>query len=342
MDPTQGRSSTSETVHQWRHLAHRHQIGWGETLLIALNIHGLRDHGDTAAKVRLRVQPPDDEVYQLVVPTGVATSPFTVEDGRLAVDGTAVADVGEVRGDTAVGGYLRAGGRAATIHPFTGDENDPQAAEAGYSRLLADLAISLPTGNTLADVDEVTVTASRYDGEEAALADLTRLRTAMAGLDMTARIGLLSSIVRSEEGLRRLADDVAPFTLFLDADEGVGESAQEHDTAGTLATARACGHDTSFTYTVGVEPLDVMRERLLPLAQYTTVWPSLYILQTDDRNGPTGHVAEPADRLDFFLQARTMLERIFAPTSLIPEPWRCYRGLWYREYAGDPIPGPWI
>lgn len=343
MDPTEGRSLTSETVHQWRHLAHRHQIGWGETLLIALNIHGLRNHADTGTKVRLKVQPPEDEFYQLVIPTGVKTSPFTVEDSQLLVDGTAVARVSEVRGDTAVGGYLRAGGRAATIHPFADGDTDAQAAEAGYSRLLADLAISLPAGNTLADLDEVTVTASRYADEEAAITDLSRLRTAMAGLDMTARIGLLSSIVRSEEGLRQLADSVAPFTLFLDADDTEDEDpAVAGDTARVLAAARSFGHDTSFTYTVGLEPLDVLRERLLPLAQYTTVWPSLYILQTDDPNSVGEHVAEPADRLDFFLQARTMLERIFAPTSLVPEPWRCYRGLWYREYSGDPLPGPWI
>ncbi|HIW61309.1 MAG TPA: hypothetical protein H9881_02535 [Candidatus Stackebrandtia excrementipullorum] len=342
MDPTEGRSLTSETVHQWRHLAHRHHIGWGETLLIALNIHGLRNHAETGTKVRLKVQPPEDEVYQLVVPTGVGTSPFTVVDGELLVDGTAVASVSELRGDTAVGGYLRAGGRAATIHPFGDGTSDPQAAEMGYSRLLADLAISLPAGNTLADLDEVTVTASRYGDEETALTDLSRLRTAMAGLDMTARIGLLSSVVRSKEGLQQLADHVAPFTLFLDADEEAAGPADDTETAGVLATARACGHDTSFTYTVGVEPLDVMRERLLPLAQYTTVWPSLYILQTADPDGDEDHIAEPADRLDFFLQARTMLERIFAPTSLVPEPWRCYRGLWYREYSGDPLPGPWI
>ncbi|MFD0555887.1 hypothetical protein FB566_1102 [Stackebrandtia endophytica] len=346
MNPTEGQSSTtSETVHQWRHLAHRHQVGWGETLLIALNIHGLHSHRDAGEKVRLKVRPPEDEVYQLVVPTGVATSPFTVADSELRVDGTPVAAVTELRGDTAVSGYLRAGGRAATIHPFAGGDTDPQAAQSAYSRLLADLAITLPPGNTLADLDEVTVTASSYTDEKAALADLVTLRTAMFGLDMTARIGLLSSMVRSESALADLADRVAPFTLFLDADNHTEvdvDSTDSPDAARVLAAARGCGHDTSFTYTVGLEPLDVMRDRLLPLAQYTTVWPSLYILQSPDPTEPADHIAEPADRLDFFLQARTMLERIFAPTSLVPEPWRCYRGLWYREYAGEPLPGPWI
>ncbi|GAA4901375.1 hypothetical protein LX16_0437 [Stackebrandtia albiflava] len=335
MNPTDGPSSTtSETVHQWRHLAHRHQVGWGETLLIALNIHGLHGHGDTGAKVRMRVRPPEDEVYQLVLPTGVASSPFTVSEGELRVDGTPVAEVTDLRGDTAVSGYLRAGGRAATIHPFGDAEGDPQASEAAYSRVLADLAISLPPGSTLADLDEVTVTSSAYRDEAAALADLAALRTAMSGLDMSARIGLLSSVVCTEDAMTRLAETVAPFTLFLDADRS--EPAET-----VLAAARGRGHNTSFTYTVGHEPLDVMRDRLLPLAQYTTVWPSLNILQSVP-GGPAEHIAEPADRLDFFLQARTMLERIFAPTSLVPEPWRSYKGLWYREYAGEPLPGPWI
>lgn len=341
MSEIDGRSpATSETVHQWRHLSNRHQVGWGETLLIALNIHGLHSHGDAGPTVRLKVQPPETEVFQVVVPAGRATSPFTVADSQLRVDGTPVASVVDLRSDNLVSGYLRAGGRAATIHPFAGNgESGTATGEAAYTRLLADLAISLPSGNTLADLEEVTVSASAYDSEQAALADLTTLRTAMASLDMTARIGLLSSVIHSPEAMARLSEAVAPFTLFLNADH------DHHDNvvlADTLAAARAAGHQTSFTYTVGTDPLDVMREQLLPLAQYTTVWPSLNILQAPTSTEDSGHIAEPEQRLDFFLQARTMLERIFAPTDLVPQPWRCYRGLWYREYAGQPLPGPWI
>ncbi|ADD44734.1 hypothetical protein [Stackebrandtia nassauensis] len=333
--------TTSATVHQWRHLANRHQVGWGETLLIALNIHGLSSHGDGPGTIRLKVRPPETEVFQVVIPTGRETSPFTIVDKDLCVDGTPVAEVVDARVDHAVGGYLRAGGRAATIHPYAGssDAGSPDTRE-GYSRLLADLAISLPAGLTLADIDEVTVSASAYNSESEAIDDLADLRSAMAGLDMNARIGLLSSVVRSETGMQRLAEEVAPFALFLDADFPGG--AEETPLPDVLANARACGHDTSFTYTVGNDPLDVMREQLLPLAQYTTVWPSLFILQTPSSDEDGAHIAEPEQRLDFFLQARTMLERIFAPTPLVPQPWRCYRGLWYREHAGEPLPGPWI
>ncbi|CAM3265427.1 hypothetical protein [Stackebrandtia soli] len=326
-------SATSTTVHQWRHLAHRHQVGWGETLLIALNIHGVRTPIEGRQKIRLKVQPPEDEVYQLVVPSGQPTSPFTITDNQLCVDGTPVAAVVDVRADNAVSGYLRAAGTAATIHPGS----DEASAEDGYARLLADLAISLPVGNTLADLQEVTVTGAGYESEEAAIADLATLRTAMSRLDMTARIGLLSSVVRTPEGMEALAERVAPFTLFADAE------APTDELVGMLAAARAAGHETSFTHTIGNDTLDVLRDHLLQLAQYTTVWPSLFILPTPSPDtDDVEHIAEPADRLDFFLQARTMLERIFEPTQLKPQPWRCYRGLWYREYAGEPLPGPWI
>ncbi|MGH8791263.1 MAG: hypothetical protein ACRDXX_01270 [Stackebrandtia sp.] len=338
-----GQPETSQTVHQWRHLANRHEVGWTETLLIALNIHGLHT-GDAGTTVRLKVQPPDEgEVFQMVLPAGRDTSPFSVDGtDHLCVDGTPVASVLELRADNAVGGYLRAGGLAATIRPFAGGDNpQPAAVEEAYAKLLANLAISLPIERTLADVEEVTVSGDEYVSEDAALRDLANLRNAMTRLSMRARIGLLSSTVRGPEAMARLAETVAPFTLFLNADHPPGVEADVEGPAKALAGARAAGHDTSFTYTVGKDPLDAMREQLLPLAQYTTVWPSLYILQTTS-DGEAAHIAEPAERLDFFLQARTMLERIFAPTSLIPEPWRCYRGLWYREYAGDPLPGPWI
>lgn len=334
-------TAVAATVHQWRHLANRHQVGWDETLLIALNIHGLHSHGDLGDTVRLKVQPPNTEVFQVVVSAGRESSPFTVFDGQLRVDGTPVAAVVDLRADNVVSGYLRAGGRAATIQPYAGNKDaHASGIQEDYTRLLANLAISLPAGNTLADVEEVTVSATRYEDENAALTDLATLRTAMSGLDMNARIGLLSSVVHSTAAMSRLSEQVAPFTLFLDTD--VHNDDDPTGLASVLASARSTGHHTSFTYTVGSEPLDVMRERLLPLAQYTTVWPSLNILPTPSAIDESAHIALPAERLDFFLQARTMLERIFAPTDLVPEPWRCYRGLWYREYSGEPLPGPWI
>ena len=332
-------STVSATVHQWRHLSHRYQVGWDETILIALNIHGLHSHGHEGETVRLRVQPPQTEVFQLVVPAGRPTSPFTVTEGDLRVDGTPVARVVDLRSDNSVSGYLRGGGRAATIHPRKTD--DPQFSDQdGYTRLLADLAISLPQGRTLPDLDEVTVSAANYPDEATAMRDLATLRTAMTSLDMTARIGVLSSVVTSAEAFTELSRSVAPFTLFLDTDAQPDDSPMQP--AEVLAAARGAGHEASFTYTVGKEPLDDMRDRLLPLAQYTTVWPSLNILQAPSPEDDAPHIAEPAERLDYFLQARAMVERIFAPTDLIPQPWRCYRGLWYREHATRPLPGPWI
>ncbi len=333
-------STVSATVHQWRHLSHRYQVGWDETILIALNIHGLHSHGHEGDTVRLRVQPPQTEVFQLVVPAGRPTSPFTVTEGDLRVDGTPVARVVDLRSDNSVSGYLRGGGRAATIHPRQTGTDSALADHDGYTKLLADLAISLPQGRTLADLDEVTVSAANYPDEATAMQDLTTLRAAMTSLDMNARIGLLSAVVTSREAFSQLSHSVAPFTLFLDTDAQPDDSPMQPDEI--LAAARSAGHEASFTYTVGTDPLDVMRERLLPLAQYTTVWPSLNILQAASAFDDAPHVAEPAERLDYFLQARTMIERIFAPTDLVPQPWRCYRGLWYREHATHPLPGPWI
>ncbi len=85
-----------------------------------------------------------------------------------------------------------------------------------------------------------------------------------------------------------------------------------------------------------------MRAWLLPLAEQTTMWPSLAILPAETPVDDSQHVAAPDERLDFFLEARSLLEQIFAPTELRPEPWRCYRGLWYRQHAGEPLAGPYV
>ncbi|WP_155830263.1 hypothetical protein [Glycomyces tenuis] len=364
----------SSTVRRWRRLAVRHDLQWSELLLIALNLYGLR--GNNTEGMRLRGSSEGEE-FMTVLPADRATSPFSLRAhvdpsspqhglSELCVDGTPVAEIIEAEPGDEVRGYLRADGTAATLLLQNG--TDSQELVKNYRDLLQALASDLSDDGTPHPIREVMLTAIHTHDEALVVENLIAVREAMTaeGLSESTTLGVLTPALHSEAAFAELAEKVGSVLLFLTtesveggraepaaettatqdaaaADPGVLAEAQPSERLSEiLAAARESGHRTSFTYTVGSEPLDEMRAWLLPLAEQTTMWPSLTILPAETPVDDSQHVAAPDERLDFFLEARSLLEQIFSPTELRPEPWRCYRGLWYRQHAGEPLPGPYV
>lgn len=374
IQPADSAGPISSTVHRWRRLAVRHDLEWSELLLIALNLYGLR--GNNSEGMRLRLNSEDEE-FMLVLPADRATSPFSLRAhvdpsspqhglSELCVDGTPVAEIIEAEPGEEVRGYLRADGTAATLLLQADVESDELV--KCYRDLLEALASDLADDGEQHLFDEVTLSASGARDEQLIVEHLLAVREAMTaeGLPESTTLGVLTPALRSKAAFNELAEKVGPVLLFLttetykdDSAELAAEPIVPEDAAAAdpvmpvasrqserlseiLSAAREAGHRTSFTYTVGSEPLDEMRAWLLPLAEQTTMWPSLTILPAESPVDDSQHIAAPDERLDFFLEARRLLEQIFAPTQLRPQPWRCYRGLWYRQHAGEHIDGPYV
>ena len=361
----------SSTVRRWRRLAVRHDLQWSELLLIALNLYGLR--GNNTEGMRLRGNSEGEE-FMTVLPADRATSPFSLRAhvdpsspqhglSELCVDGTPVAEIIEAEPGDEVRGYLRADGTAATL--VLQNETEAQDLVKNYRDLLQALSSDLTDDGTPHQFHEVMLTALHTHDEAVAVEHLIAVREAMTaeGLPESTTLGVLTPALHSEAAFAELAEKAGSVLLFLTTEsfeehrlEAATDSTPEAADADPISTAaqpserladileaaRAAGHRTSFTYTVGSEPLDEMRAWLLPLAEQTTMWPSLAILPAETPVDDSQHVAAPDERLDFFLEARSLLEQIFAPTGLRPEPWRCYRGLWYRQHAGEPLAGPYV
>lgn len=373
-EPTQPADSVgpiSSTVRRWRRLAVRHDLQWSELLLIALNLYGLR--GNNTEGMRLRGNSEGEE-FMTVLPADRATSPFSLRAhvdpsspqhglSELCVDGTPVAEIIEAEPGDEVRGYLRADGTAATL--VLRNETEAQDLVKNYRDLLQALSSDLTDDGTPHQFHEVMLTALHTHDEAVAVEHLIAVREAMTaeGLPESTTLGVLTPALHSEAAFAELAEKAGSVLLFLTTEsfeehrlEAATDSTPEAADADPISTAaqpserladileaaRAAGHRTSFTYTVGSEPLDEMRAWLLPLAEQTTMWPSLAILPAETPVDDSQHVAAPDERLDFFLEARSLLEQIFAPTGLRPEPWRCYRGLWYRQHAGEPLAGPYV
>ncbi len=345
-------------------LARRYQVPIEDVILIALNLHGVDSfEAHNRARLTLSLTRAPDDRFLVVVPLNRPDSPFRLYGDTLTLDDEVVAEVHSVDADAAIGGYFRAVG-VLTLNPnprsrCTGCAFCPTTLEvAADPRLSADeelaellraLASQAP-GGSLAGVREVTVSTGCLEREDMAIHHLRSLRRVLTAEGLDARVGFLSSVLRSDEAFAALAADVAPMLLYVTVEcftrrELLLKSSKAELTAeqvpGVLRRARQAGLDASFNYVVGLDALSAVGEHVRRLARHVSVFPNFQVFQAHTRFMESLRTPA-AGELEFYLQARRELEKVFAPLGLRPESWRNYRPLWYFEYAGTPLAGPRI
>ncbi len=350
--------STDLTLDEVARLAGRYGVPVEDALLIALNIHGIASEVNRhRARVRVRLAEEPAVPWMVIVPLNASRSPFKLAGEELLLGEHVVGVVRKIDADEAVGGYFRDGGRAATLNPNARSRcvgcafcpntleaaADPRLSEEQELSDLLTAMVEQHPRRDLSELREVTVSTGCFEREEAAVEHLVGLRSVLAGWDITARIGFLTSVVRSDAAFARLAEAVAPFVLRLTAEcftrrdlllkaskARVGFS----EMPSLLQRARQAGLGTSFTYIVGLDPLDDLRTGVTALAEHVTEFPNFQVYQAHNSimEGLRVPTRQP---LEFCLQARREIEDILAPSGTRPATWECYRPLWYFTFAGE-------
>lgn len=342
------------------HLALGYDVPIEDAILIAINLCGISsDQNRHRARVAVRLASAPDVPWQVIVPLNNLDTPFTLAGEDLHLGTDLVAHVSRVDADEAVGGYFRDGGRAATLNPNARSRcvgcafcpntleaaADPRLSEEReLGELLAAMAEQHPRRD-LRELTEVTVSTGCFDREDAAVAHLVSLRKVLAEHDITARIGFLTSVIQTDSAFKTLADAVAPFVLRLTAEcftrrdlllKASKARLDQHQMPDLLRRARHAGLGTSFTYIVGLDPLEQLRAGITDLAEHVSEFPNLQVYQA--HNSIMAGLRVPgADQLEFYLRARVEIERILGSSGLRPAAWECYRPLWHFTFAGEEL-----
>lgn len=348
------------TLGQLEQAALRHRVPVEDALLIAINLHGISSaYGRHRARARVRLIRQPHVPWQVIVPLNAAASPFELHGEDLTLHGTLVAHVQHIDADEAVGGYFRDDGRAATLNPnarsrCTGCAFCPNTLEAAADprlaegRALDDLLTALVEQHPRRDITElreVTISTGCFEREHAAVDHLLSVRAALTRHDITARIGFLTSVIRTSAAFEQVAADVAPFVLRLTAEcftrrdlllKASKADLSRREMPQVLAAARQAGLDTSYTYIVGLDPLPDLTAGVTELQPYVTEFPNFQVYQAHN-SIMAGLRSSGAADLEFYLRARRIIETIVGPTGLRPTAWECYRPLWYFTFGDEPL-----
>ncbi|UZE93077.1 MAG: radical SAM protein [Candidatus Nealsonbacteria bacterium] len=104
-----------------------------------------------------------------------------------------------------------------------------------------------------------------------------------------------------------------------------------------LEYASKLGLETTFSYIVGLDPIEDLFKGISELSQFVNRFPIVNIYQTQHRLQKKIMTPE-ADNLDYYLTARQIFESIFSQRGLRPHNWENYRSLWYHYFGDEYIP----
>lgn len=329
--------------------------------LMSLNLFGISSNiGDGRARMELRLDVDRETEWHVIVPTGMPASHFRLEDDVLFLNGDRIASVRLIEHDDARLGYLRAAGQVMTLNtnrrstctgcvfcPNTlADANDPRIAQAENEVAKWLRAFLIEQGwRDLAGLREINLSTGCFGEEARAIAHLADLRVLLSRHGFQGRLGILSSVIRTAEGMKALAA-ARPFVLFLTLEcitrrtlllKQSKAELRPDEAIRVLERARDAGLDTGVMIVVGLDGLPVVLEWLDRAAAYLTDFPNLQIFQSHNTFMDLFRV-QGADSLEFFLQARREFERLLLPTTLRPRRWQNYRPLWHYAFAGEPLP----
>jgi hypothetical protein len=350
------------TLKDLAELADQFRVNVDDVLMTAMNVLGARSqlrYPRARMLIRLRARP--DDPLRLGLPLARDHSPFEVRGDEIRLGGETVADIEMCQDDDALLGYFRKEGKVLTLNSNARSQctgcifcpnslegaSDPRLSALDDLSMCFSLMEAEQGWSDMSHLEEVNLATGCFHEEQPAITHLEFVRQALSQHGFTGQIGFLTSVLKTDQAFERIAETVAPFFLLLTFECFTNrESILKHSKAALrpeeigpiLARAKSYGLDSSFTYIVGLEPMDVALDGLAKLRDNVTRFPNFQIYQAHNRFMER-FAAPGADTVAFYLDARKQLERLFADTGLRPDTWSNYRPLWYWSFADEVLSG---
>ncbi len=346
-------SQVSALSREWR-------INEEDILFIALNHSGLDSSLDKSRmRFRLRLDSRPEEEFFFILSLGRPDSPFRLEGDEILFRGERIAEVTELDDDDAVLGYFRNDKRVLTLNSNARSQcvgcafcpntleaaSDPRlAALDDLTAYLAAVIEDFELGEDMSSVQKVTVCTGCFHHEHLAIKHLREVRDAMMTHNCDGYIHFLSSVVRTEEGLDRVAE-LGPFHLTITAECFTRRPLLLKESKASLTAAemvrilggiKARNLLGDFTYIVGLDSADVALDHLESFVPVTTTFPRFQVFQPHNTFMDV-FVADGARDIEFYLYMRQGIERLFGPTGLRPQSWENYRPLWYYTFGNEEL-----
>ncbi|MEK9185932.1 MAG: hypothetical protein AAB863_04115 [Patescibacteria group bacterium] len=350
-------------------LAEKYNVPLEDVLFIALNINGVGfecDYNRIRMAFRLSDSSPFDYArqrgeldYYFALPVN-QNSPFTLTNNILLLQDTVIGQAIGPTEDICDSHYPRRKGTSLNINPNSrtschGCQFCYTAYQIPYDRKrlktdsdLKDFFEDWMAKCGLTDLShliQVSVVTGCYENSDDICQFLRTLKRVLMEYQFIGKIFYLGSQITTKEQLRNLTE-IQPFGVCLSLETFERRDLLRdkkrvlslQDACKSMDFARELGYEVNFSYIIGMESLHVMEYHFGHLRDHVNKFPTINTLQMHKFHQST--LMDPeAHRLEYYLEARQIIERIFAKMNVRPLVWEDYRSLWFLTFDGEPLYG---
>lgn len=199
--------------------------------------------------------------------------------------------------------------------------------------------------NDLSGLEQIAIVTGLFPDEKSIVQHIGDVRQVASELGFNGPIFFLGSELRSLPALREV-NNYGPFSFcyaldcLTDREQRLTRRKKNYSVSQiiqTLEWAMACSFETTFSYIVGLDSIEVILKYMDELRNRVNRFPIVNIYQTQH---PLQEkiMAPEAHNLDYYLQARKVFEATFSKNGPKPRNWENYRSLWYHYFNGEYIP----
>jgi hypothetical protein len=290
------------------------------------------------------------EDYYFALPVK-ADSNYHVEKGQLIFKkDTIIGKVGTLTEDFCDSSYSRRGGTVLNINPnartscrgckfcYTAYQTARKSLEEFFDKWLFCHELT-----DLSHVLQIAIVTGCFDSEEDVVKFLLLLNDVLKKYLFSGEIFYLGSQITTRDSLEKLLPiKKFGYCISLECFENREYFLRDkkrkftlENIMDTLSIAKKFEFRTNFTYIVGLEELDTIKKNFENMVPYINSFPIINIFQEHKYHKGIRH--KKANNMEYYLQARKIMEEIFLPTEMRPRPWEDYRSLWYLKFANEEL-----
>lgn len=358
-----------KTLEDINKFAERYGIPFEDTLFLDINRKGVVTNIDFE-RLRFYLRPSNNghfhesrrmgiEEFFFALPTHSGISNYRLEDGTLSLEGEVIGTVREIENDTCDSTYPRREGTVINLNPnsksqchgctfchtFKQDAKDiSDLSLEDFMKKHAEEWLRKYDMPDLSHLRSVATVTGCFDSEREVVDYLFMVRKVFAEYGYQGEVFYFGSEITSQDALDELRE-IAPFDLCfsLECFEDRERILKHHKGTVSLEQAKDVlrmsnerGFGTNFSYIIGMEPLAVVFTEMEECLPYITKLPVINVFQPHTE-GQRRLYSPRAQQLEYFLDARQGLERMFVDAGLKPRIWENYRCLWYLKFGNEEI-----
>lgn len=355
-------SSPSEVVN----LSKIYNVPSEDILFLDFSICGIKI-GLPYARVRFEFIPENKPYFKISFSKGItkyffalptnSTSPYYVKNNCLMMKNEIIGKVNNLSNDTCDSSYPRRKGSVLNLNPVSKsqchgcrfchtlvqdakDRNDDLLTTRGLKKFL-DEWVKKYNVSDLSSLIQVAVVTGCFGSEQRVVEYLKNLKDVLDEYNLKGEMLYYGSEITTEKSLDEL-QVIKPFTLCLSFEcfenrnkmlRDVKAKITIKNAKSILSKAKDLGFNTTFSYILGIEPINAMEILFTEMFPFINRFPIINIFQV--HKGQEKLRYREAWKIDYYMKARKILEKIFINTNMRPRPWENYRSLWYLKFNGE-------